>query len=166
MYAQTVHHTQQRPEEPSAVESNPCNTLTIKTTAALRRMDQGIRLRKANRSTAGPALPPRPHPGDERRDLPPQAQPGEHRVPSSGQFRRRKDITINALSSCSCNAATLPDLLPPIIMSVAHHSAAPMVRFLGALDTQCITGHRVPVVAQEKTPPLSGRRVPVQQVPA
>ena len=30
-----------------------------------------------HRSAAGPAHPPRPHPGDERRELPPQAQPGE-----------------------------------------------------------------------------------------
>ena len=35
---------QQRPEEPSAVESTPSYTLTIKTTAALRRVDRGLRL--------------------------------------------------------------------------------------------------------------------------
>ena len=34
-------------------------------------------------SAAGPAHPPRPHPRDERRQLPPQAQPRERRAPSS-----------------------------------------------------------------------------------
>ena len=42
---------------------------------ALRRMDRGPRLRAAHRRPARPPHPPRPHPGDERRQLPPQAQP-------------------------------------------------------------------------------------------
>ena len=50
---------------------------------ALRRMDRGIWLRTIDWSAAGPAHPPRPHPRDERRQLPPQAQPRERRAPSS-----------------------------------------------------------------------------------
>ena len=44
---------------------------------AIRRVDRGLRLGTPHRSAAGPAHPPRPHPGDERRELPAQAQPGE-----------------------------------------------------------------------------------------
>ena len=44
---------------------------------ALRRVDRRIRLRESDGCTAGPANPPRPHPGDERRELLPQAQPTE-----------------------------------------------------------------------------------------
>ena len=40
---------------------------------ALRRVDRGLRVREADRSPAGPSHPPRPHPGDERRQLPAQA---------------------------------------------------------------------------------------------
>ena len=39
----------------------------------------------AHRRAAGPAYSPRPHPGDERRELPAQVQPGER----PGPFRRR-----------------------------------------------------------------------------
>ena len=50
---------------------------------ALRRVDRGLRLGTAHGGAAGPAHPPRPHPGDERRKLPPQTEPGDRRVPSS-----------------------------------------------------------------------------------
>ena len=40
---------------------------------ALRRVDRGLRLGEAHRGPAGPAHPPRPHPGNERRELPAQA---------------------------------------------------------------------------------------------
>ena len=40
---------------------------------ALRRMDRGLRVGEAHRGPAGPPHPPRPHPGDERRELPAQA---------------------------------------------------------------------------------------------
>ena len=40
---------------------------------ALRRMDRGLRVGTPHRSVAGPSHPPRPHTGDERRELPPQA---------------------------------------------------------------------------------------------
>ena len=46
---------------------------------ALRRVDRGLRVRKAHRRAAGPSHPPRAHPGDERRELPPQRQPAERR---------------------------------------------------------------------------------------
>ena len=44
---------------------------------AIRRVDRGLRLGTPHRSAAGQAHPPRPHPGDERRELPAQAQPGK-----------------------------------------------------------------------------------------
>ncbi len=54
-----------------------------------RRVDGSLRLGTPDRSTAGPAHPPRPHPGDERRELPAQAQPGERRLASSREAGRR-----------------------------------------------------------------------------
>ena len=55
--------------------------------------------------------PPRPHPGDERRKLPPQAQPGNSRVPSSRRSRGRIGRTVNAVSTCSFNVPTLANWL-------------------------------------------------------
>ena len=40
---------------------------------SLRREDRGLRVGEAHRGPAGPPHPPRPHPGDERRELPAQA---------------------------------------------------------------------------------------------
>ena len=40
---------------------------------SLRRVDRGLRVGEAHRGPAGPPHPPRPHPGDERRELPAQA---------------------------------------------------------------------------------------------
>ena len=46
---------------------------------ALRRVDRGLRLGETHRRTLGPSHSPRSHPGDERRELPPQAEPaGRH----------------------------------------------------------------------------------------
>ena len=42
--------------------------------------------------------------------------------------------TANAVSSCSCNAAALPHLLPSVITSVVHDHAAPVAHYLGAID--------------------------------
>ena len=42
---------------------------------AVSRVDRDPRLGTADRSLARPPHPPRPHPGDERRQLPPQAEP-------------------------------------------------------------------------------------------
>ena len=69
--------------------------------------------------------PPRPHPGDERRELQAQAQPGERRLASSGRPRRRISPTVNAVSSC----AALPDLLPSVIRQVIHSYSATVVQF-------------------------------------
>ena len=52
-----------------------------------------------HRRAAGPAHPPCPHPGDERRELPPQAQQGERRVPSFRRSRGKIGRTANAVSS-------------------------------------------------------------------
>ena len=52
---------------------------------ALRRVDRGLRLGTAHWRAAGPPHPPCAHPGDERRELPAQAQPGERRVPNTGR---------------------------------------------------------------------------------
>ena len=54
----------------------------------LRRMDHGLRVGEAGRSAAGPSHPPRPHPGDERRQLPPPPQPAERRLPGLGRAGR------------------------------------------------------------------------------
>ena len=55
---------------------------------ALRRVDRGLRLGTAHWRAAGPAHPPRPHPGDERRKLQAQTQSGERRLPTSGRIRK------------------------------------------------------------------------------
>ena len=52
---------------------------------AVRRVDLRVRLRAADRRAARPAHPPRPHPRDERRQLPPEGQPktaGQDRDPN------------------------------------------------------------------------------------
>ena len=53
---------------------------------AFRRMDRGLRIGASHRSVAGPSHPPRPHPGDEWRELPAEAQPG--RTPSQRRTSR------------------------------------------------------------------------------
>ena len=86
----------------------------------------------------GPSHPPRPQPEamDELQVTRPQTQPGQRWVPSSRRFRRRIDRAVNVVSYYSCNVATLPDLLPSVIMSVVHDSAAPVAQFLGAIDNR------------------------------
>ena len=49
---------------------------------------EGVRIGTPHRRAAGPAPPPRPYPGDERRQLPPKAQPGERRLPGLGRAGR------------------------------------------------------------------------------
>ena len=101
-----------------------------------RLVDGGLRLGTTDRSPVGPSHPPRPHPGDERRKLPPQEQQGNRRVPSSRRSLGRIGRTVNAVSSCSFNVSTLTDLLPSVIISVVHDSAAPVAQLLGAIETQ------------------------------
>src|SRR5208282_5236750 len=50
-------------------------------------MDGNLRLRAAHWRSAGPHHPPRPHPGDERRLLPPQAKPPQTSLTSPSQTR-------------------------------------------------------------------------------
>lgn len=50
---------------------------TYATRAIRAGMDRGARLRSSHRRTAGPPHPSRAHPGDERRQLPPQAEPSK-----------------------------------------------------------------------------------------
>ena len=101
----------------------------------LQRVDRGLRLGTAHRSAAGPAHSPRPHPGDERRELPAQVQPGERPAPSSRRSRRRINRTLDAFSSCSCNVAALPDLLPSVTSQRVHFCSALLAPHPGALDT-------------------------------
>ena len=86
-------------------------------------------------SAAVPAHSPRPHPGDERRELPAQVQPGERPAPSSRRSRRRINRTLDAFSSCSCNVAALPDLLPSVTSQRVHFCSALLAPHPGALDT-------------------------------
>ena len=89
----------------------------------------------AHRSAAVPAHSPRPHPGDERRELPAQVQPGERPAPSSRRSRRRIIRTLDAFSSCSCKVAALPDLLPSVTSQRVHFCSALLAPHPGALDT-------------------------------
>ena len=60
-----------------------------------------LRLGTPHRRPAGPAHPSRPHPGDEQRELPTQAQPRERRLVSSRRSRGGIGRTVNTVSSCS-----------------------------------------------------------------
>ena len=84
---------------------------------------------------AGPAHPPRPHPGDERRELPPQAQPGERPLPALRRTGRRLAHT-DAVPSRSQNSGYFTCLRPPVIGQVVHDSSASVAQLLGAIDTQ------------------------------
>ena len=110
-------------------------SIMVTTNFAFRRVDRGPRLGTTDRSPAGPSHPPRPHPGNERRKLPPQAQQGNRRVPSSRRSRGRIGRTVNPVPSCSCNVSTLTDLLPSVITSAVHDHAAPVAQYLGAIDS-------------------------------
>ena len=58
----------------------------------LRRVDRSLRLREADRRPAGPPHSPRSHPGDERRELPPQAEQASRRHALSRRFPWRLDL--------------------------------------------------------------------------
>ena len=51
-------------------------------------------------------------------------QPGERPAPSSRRSRRRINHTLDAFSSCSCNVAALPDLLPSVTSQRVHFCSA------------------------------------------
>ena len=57
---------------------------------------------------AGPAHPPRPYPGDERRELQAQAQPGERRSSSPGRIRQPISRARSRPHSPTQPAASLP----------------------------------------------------------
>ena len=63
----------------------------------LRRVDRRLWLRAAHRRAAGPAHPPRPHSGDERRQLPSQGWPAGRWFPVSRLLKRRLAPTRTAL---------------------------------------------------------------------
>ena len=103
---------------------------------ALRRVDRGLRLGASHRSPAGPAHPPRPHPGNERRKLPTQAQPGERRLAGFRRTRRRLAHT-DAVSSRSQNSAYSTCLPPQVIGQVVHDSSAPVVEGQHKCPARC-----------------------------
>ena len=115
--------------------------------AALRRVGRGLRLGAPHRRAAGPAHPPRPHPGDERRELPPQAQQGERCSTSLGRIRQpisRARSRPHSLTHPACCQPASVTLLPnnwrghlrwPMTSLVVHFCSAPLVCFVDALDT-------------------------------
>ena len=115
-------------------------SILVATNLPFRPVHRSPQLGASHRRAAGPAHPPRPHPGDERRELPPQAQPGERRVSSFRRSRGRIGHTANAVSSCSCNVPTPTNLLPSVITSVVHDLAAPVAQYLGAIDSRSRIG--------------------------
>ena len=100
-----------------------------------------------HRRAAGPAHPPRPHPGDERRELPPQAQQGERCNTSPGRIRQpisRARSRPHSLTRPACCLPASVTLLPnnwrghlrwPMTSLVVHFCSAPLVCFVDALDT-------------------------------
>ena len=60
---------------------------------------------------------------------------GERPAPSSRRSRRRINRTLDAFSSCSCNVAALPDLLPSVTSQRVHFCSALLAPHPGALDT-------------------------------
>ena len=61
-------------------------SILVTTKPALRRVDRGLRLGEADRRTLGPPHSPRSHPGDERRELPPQAEQASRHHALSRRF--------------------------------------------------------------------------------
>ena len=106
----------------------------------------------AHRGPAGPPHPPRPHPGDERRELPPQAQQGERCSTSPGRIRQpisrarsRPHSLTHSLTRPACCQPASVTLLPnnwrghlrwPMTSLVVHFCSAPLVCFVDALDTR------------------------------
>ena len=81
---------------------------------AFRRVDRGLRLGTAHRRAAGPAHPPRAHPGDERpRATASSAARGERCSTSPGRIRQ-------PISPCQ-----KPSSLTPLTHSLTHPSLLP-----------------------------------------
>ena len=87
---------------------------------ALRRVDGGLRLGAAHRCTPGSPHSPRPHPGGERRELPPQAQQGERCSTSPGRIRQ----PISRARSRPHSLTHPPSLLPACLCDTSPEQLA------------------------------------------
>ena len=83
--------------------------------AAAKWANGSLWLGASHRSAAGSAHPPCPRTGDERRELPAEAQPRECRAPISGRPGRRltSSTTQPANILRSCLQLSMPSQLPP-----------------------------------------------------
>ena len=86
-------------------------SILVATNLPFRRVDRGLRLGASHRGAAGPAHPPRPHPGNERRKLPTQAHPGERSLRALRRIGRRLAHT-DAVLSHSQTAPAPPAIRP------------------------------------------------------
>ena len=89
-------------------------------------------------AAAGPAHPPRPHPGDERRQLPPPAQPTERRLPGHRTPPPRSRMIRTLLNQSNAIHPPLGFLhrtpcMPLIIIPVGHDYSAPVAHFISAV---------------------------------
>src|SRR5208337_3201209 len=99
----------------------------------LRRVDRDLRLREAHRRAARPHHTPRPHPGDERRLLPPQAKP-----PQTSLTRAAAPPAKRASGEEGRLRYAPAPLLPEIPLHrplLAPFCSAPVVCLYSALDT-------------------------------
>src|ERR1017187_5000267 len=113
-------------------------------------MDRGLRLRTAHRRSARPHHPSRPHTGDERRQLPAQAEPPQKK----STLRPLRPSTPNAASRKKGLFRYAPEPLlsrkqhQPILISGSLCSA-PVVSFYSALDILVVSlsdEHKTPRV--------------------
>src|SRR5258708_3674088 len=100
-------------------------------------MDRGIRLRTADRRTARPHHSSRAYPGDERRQLPPQAKPPQKestrrllRRPLPTRLRGEGTLPLRS------RAPSPPKTTASSSLLVAPFYAATVVYFYSALDSR------------------------------
>jgi hypothetical protein len=106
-------------------------------------MDRSARIGKVDRRPARSAHPPRSHPGDERRQLPPQAEPSQ-----TDTIRGTLNTTPPSAPRGSSSAPSPPQ--SPNIQLLVYFYSAPLAWFYSALDsTNRVTQSTV-------NPPLSG----------
>src|SRR5215469_11151336 len=96
-------------------------------------MDRGFRLRTAHRCAARPTYPPCPHPGNERRQLPPETKPPQ-------KESTRRPLTHERASGEKGLFRYAPEPFLPrnttnLILLVAPFYSATVVSFYSALDT-------------------------------
>ena len=105
----------------------------------------GLRVGTAHRRAAGPPYPPRAHPGDERRQLPPQGQPpggcggGGVAGPVSSRLAPRRCQNRIAVSAGAPPRQARPR--PSGTAPVVRLYAAQVVRFSAALDNFSLENH-------------------------